>query len=247
MAYSLDRTILGAFRSTAAVGLSKGPIGAQPHPSTPRDARGHGPTGVEPIAGRTRCGADTRPPAAGHALHARRGRPLDRRDGPREAVLVRWIGPKFSVAATAMTLLAALALQREHRVPGTMLWRRQRSPAHGVRRLGRRAERRAFLALTPSLGLNGVVLGTMISNIAGFPFFMAMMLPAFPVKLAEFAREDWLPAYATGAVLDAALLVVRASVHLGSLPLVTGVGLLAVLGYWTIITWPGCGRRSARW
>ena len=38
------------------------------------------------------------------------------------------------------------------------------------------------LALTPSLGLNGVVLGTTISNIAGFPFFMAMTLSAFPVN-----------------------------------------------------------------
>jgi O-antigen/teichoic acid export membrane protein len=90
------------------------------------------------------------------------------------------------------------------------------------------------LALTPSLGLNGVVLGTVISNIAGFPFFMAMALSAFPVTLGEFAREAWLPAYATGAVLGAALLVVRASLHLESFVAVAAVGLLAVFAYWAI-------------
>jgi hypothetical protein len=90
------------------------------------------------------------------------------------------------------------------------------------------------LALTPSLGLNGVVLGTTISYVVGFPVFMAIVLQTFPVRLSEFAREVWLPAYATGAVVAAALVVVRLAVQLDTVPEVLGAAVVSVAAYWAI-------------
>jgi hypothetical protein len=78
------------------------------------------------------------------------------------------------------------------------------------------------------------VLGTTISNIAAVPFLIAMTLRTFPVTLEELAREAWLPAYVTGALVAAALLVVRVSFPLDSLLQLAGLGLVAVLGYWAI-------------
>ena len=49
------------------------------------------------------------------------------------------------------------------------------------------------LALTPSLGLNGVVLGTTIAYVLAFPFFLRLTLRTLPIRLAELAREAWLP------------------------------------------------------
>ena len=238
IAYSLDRTILGAFRSTAAVGLYEGPIRAH---NLIRQLHGTLSVTVLPASSRYLAERD-----------ALRTRDLLLR-GTRytlaavvpltivimvlaKPILVEWIGPKFGVAATAMTLLAAYWLFNANTgVAGTMLVAAGRARPLTVYALAVALLNVALsLALTPSLGLNGVVLGTTISNIVGFPFFMAMTLSTFPVKLGEFAREAWLPAYVTGAVVGAGLLAVRASVHLDSLPVVAGAGLLAVLGYWAI-------------
>jgi O-antigen/teichoic acid export membrane protein len=238
IAYSLDRTILGAFRSTAAVGLYEGPIRAH---NLIRQL--HGTLAVTVLPASSRYLAQHDVPRTRDLL-LRGTRYTLAAVVPltivfmvlAKPILVQWIGPKFGVAATAMTLLAAYWLFNANTgVAGTMLF-----AAGRARQLTLYALAVALLnvglslALTPSLGLNGVVLGTMISNIAGFPYFMAMTLSTFPVSLAELAREAWLPAYLTGAVVGAALLAVRVTVHFESLVQVAGVGLLAMFVYWAI-------------
>jgi O-antigen/teichoic acid export membrane protein len=238
LAYSLDRVILGAFRSAAAVGLYEGPIRAH---NFIRQIHGTLAVPVLPAATRYLVEHDVQ-----------RTRDLLLR-GTRytlaavipftivlmvlaRPILIEWLGPKFSVAATALTLLAAYWLFNANTgVAGTMLF-----AAGRVRPLTVYALAVAIvnvllsLALTPSLGLNGVVLGTTISNIAAVPFLIAMTLRTFPVTLEELAREAWLPAYVTGALVAAALLVVRVSFPLDSLLQLAGLGLVAVLGYWAI-------------
>ena len=195
IAYSLDRTILGAFRSTAAVGLYEGPIRAH---NLIRQLHGTLAVTVLPASSRYLAERDS---LRTRDLLLRGTRYTLAAVVPltvvvmvlAKPILVEWIGPKFGVAATAMTLLAAYWLFNANTgVAGTMLL-----AAGRIRRLTAYALAVALLnvalslALTPSLGLNGVILGTTISNIAGFPFFMAMTLSTFPVKLSEFAREAW--------------------------------------------------------
>src|SRR5262249_7070855 len=118
-------------------------------------------------------------------------------------ILEVWLGAKFAVAATAMTLLVAYWLINANTgVAGNMLL-----AAGRARRLSLYAGAVAAvnlalsLALTPSFGLNGVVLGTTLAYVLGFPFFLAMTLSTFDVSLTEFAREAWVPAYLTGAAV----------------------------------------------
>ena len=90
------------------------------------------------------------------------------------------------------------------------------------------------LALTPSLGLDGVVLGTAIAFVLAFPFFIWIVVSTFPVRLAELVREVWLPAYVTGVPVTLGLLAVRASLPLDTVARVVSAALLALLAYWGI-------------
>ena len=90
------------------------------------------------------------------------------------------------------------------------------------------------LGLTPSMGLNGVVLGTTVGYLLAFPFFVRIIVSTLPIRLEELAREVWLPAYSTGLVMAAGLLAVRISVPLDSVLSVFAAGAVAVLAYWVI-------------
>jgi O-antigen/teichoic acid export membrane protein len=151
-------------------------------------------------------------------------------------ILRTWLGPEFGVAATGLTVLVSYWLINANTgVAGSML-----VAAGRVRQLAVYAAVVAALnlmlslALTPSLGLDGVVLGTTLSYVILFPFFLRLTLSTFEVPLRDLAREAWLPAYATGAALAAVLLAVRATVPLDSFPLVAAVSLIALLGYWAL-------------
>jgi O-antigen/teichoic acid export membrane protein len=236
--YSMDRAVLAAFRSPAAVGLYEGPV------------RGHNV--VQQVHGTL-----TIPvlPAASRYLAENdrmRTRELLLR-GTRytlaavvplalvfmilaQPILRVWLGPKFAAGATAMTLLVAYWLINANTgVAGNMLVAAGRARwlagyAAGVAALNLLLS----LALTPSLGLDGVVLGTTVAYVIGFPFFLARTLSIFPVSLGELAREAWLPAYLTGAVIGALLLAVRVTVTFENLLQLAGISLLAILVYWAI-------------
>jgi O-antigen/teichoic acid export membrane protein len=236
--YSVDRAILAAFRSPATVGLYEGPIRVhnlvqQVHstiviPVLPASARYLAEGDVhrtrELILRGTRYTlAVVVPFAIAFMVLA----------GP---ILEVWLGSKFAPAATALTLLVGYwLLNGSTGVPSTMLVAAGRIRAYTIYSAAVAGLNLALsLALTPSLGLNGVALGTTISYVVGFPFFMAIVLRTFPVRLSEFAREVWLPAYVTGSVVAATLVAVRFAVRLDTVPEVVGAAVAAVAAYWAI-------------
>ena len=101
------------------------------------------------------------------------------------------------------------------------------------------------LALTPRLGLDGVVLGTTVSFVLGFPFCW-IVLSTFPVRLAELVRDVWLPAYLTGVPLAIGLLAARLSLPLDTVVGVLSAALVALLVYGGSTTPSGLGPASGR-
>jgi O-antigen/teichoic acid export membrane protein len=88
------------------------------------------------------------------------------------------------------------------------------------------------LVLTPAVGLEGPALATAIPFVLAFPAILALGLRASGADLGELARRAWLPAYATGATLAAALVTVRLAADPGTLPAVLGIAAAGVLGCW---------------
>jgi membrane protein EpsK len=236
--YSLDRAVLAVFRPAAVVALYEGPVRVH---NLVQQLNAAFSVPVLPAASRYLAEGD-----------AQRTRDLLIR-GTRYSLaaivpitlalmilarplLTVWLGPEFGVASTAMTILLAYWLINAGlTVAGGMLIAAGRARELAVYAAAVAALNLAFsLALTPSLGLNGVVLGTTLSYVVSCPFFLALTLSAFPVTVVEFAREAWIPAYLTGAVIAAGLLAARLSLPLDTLPAVLATGLLAVLAYWAI-------------
>ena len=247
--YALDRSILASFRSAATVGLYEGPVRA--HNLVQQV---HGALGVPILPASSRLVVDDDAQRL-HDLLLRGTRYTLAAVVPLSIVFMTlarpilrvWLGQRFGVAATAMTVLVGYWLVNANTgVASGMLVAVGRA-----RRLAGYAGAVALLnlalslALTPSLGLNGVVLGTSISYVVAFPFFLAIVLSNLPVTLAEFAREAWLPAYATGAVVAAALVAVRLTVPLDHLLEVIVVAVLGLLAYWAFyyIAWLRPGER----
>jgi O-antigen/teichoic acid export membrane protein len=236
--YSLDRAVLAIFRSPSTVGLYEGPARAHgfilqaqsafASPTVSASARYVALGDVQRtrdllVRGTRYTLAAAVPPTIVLTILAK-------------PILTVWLGPEFAVAATAMSVLVGYWLVNAGvSVAGRMLITAGRARAVAtyagavaLLNLG------LSLGLTPRLGLDGVVLGTTISYLLGFPFLIRLALQAFPVSLAELAREAWLPAYLTGAVVAAGLLALRLTVALDTLPKVFGAGLLAVLLYWAM-------------
>jgi O-antigen/teichoic acid export membrane protein len=236
--YSLGRTILAAFRSAATVGLYEGPVRAhnlvqQVHSALSVPAL--------PAASRFAVEHDIQ---RMHHLVLRGTRYTLAVVVPLTIVIMAlarpilhvWLGQRFVVATTAMTLLVGYWLVNANTgVASGMLVAVGR-----VRQLTGYAAAVALLnlglslALTPSLGLNGVVLGTTISYLLAFPFFLRVVLKALPVTLGQLAREAWLPAYTTGAVLAIGLVGARVALPLHRLPEVLATGFLGLAVYWGI-------------
>jgi len=234
--YSLDRAILASFRSATTVGLYEGPIRAH---NLVRQLHGTLAGVVVPASARYLAERDV---MRTRDLLVRGTRYTVAAVVPLTIVLMvlarpiltTWLGPEFGVAATGLTVLVAYWLLNANTgVAGSML-----VAAGRVRQLAVYAALVAVLnlalslALTPSLGLNGVVLGTTLSYVVLFPFFLRLVLATFEVPLRELAREAWVPGYVTGAVLAVALLAIRATVPLDSFAVVAALSLGALLGYW---------------
>jgi O-antigen/teichoic acid export membrane protein len=88
------------------------------------------------------------------------------------------------------------------------------------------------LVLTPAVGLQGPALATAIPFVLAFPAVLTLGLRASGAELGALARRAWLPAYAIGAVLAAALVAVRLAADPVTLPAVLGVAAGGVLAYW---------------
>ena len=233
--YSLDRVILGAFRNAAAIGLFEGPARAH---NLIRQLSASLTLTVLPAAA-SFIAADDRERA--RDLLVRGTRYVVAVIVPctivlmvlAEPILEVWLGPKFATVGTALALFVSYWLASSSIVvTGGML-----VAAGMARQLAIVAWVAAgmnfalSLALTPWLGIEGVVLGTTIPNVLIAPVILRMGIKRFEVPLGEIAREVWLPAFSLAVPIGAAVLAVRLSVELDTVVAVTGVAVAALAAY----------------
>ena len=236
--YSLDRAILGAFRSAATVGLYEGPARAH---NLIRQLHATLMGTVLPAASRYIAEDDVE---RQRALILRGSRYVVAAVTPltivlmalSEPILEVWLGERFTVAATALSIFVAYWLVGASAgVPSFMIlaaghvrWLAFYAWGHAALSLS------LSLALTAWLGLDGLVLGTTVAYLTVTPFLFRKLLELFPISLAEFAREVWVPAYLTGAALAALMVAARLALPLDTVAAVAGVGLAGVVGYWLV-------------
>ncbi|HEV7807751.1 MAG TPA: oligosaccharide flippase family protein [Solirubrobacteraceae bacterium] len=235
--YSSDRVILAAFRSAATVGLYEAAVRAH---NILRQMHGTLVLTVTPVASAYIASADE---ARLRELLLRGTRYVMAAVVPLTVVLMVlagpilevWLGEKFRPAAAALAILCGYWLVGSSTgVAGAML-----VAAGKIRELAQFAWQVAItnlvlsLALTPLLGLEGVVLGTTIPYVLMFPIFLRIVLRTFPaVSVRDLVREAWLPAYAGAAVLAVALVVLRVAFELDTLAAVLGAGVAGLALYW---------------
>jgi O-antigen/teichoic acid export membrane protein len=236
--YSLDRTILGAFRSASTVALYEGPLRAH---NLVRDVQSAFLGPVLPAAARYSADHDAE---RTRDLLLRGSRYLLAIVAPVVVVLivlarpllVAWLGPRFSRAAPAMAILVGYWLVYASTSVGWNIAvvvgeiRRYALFAASIAT----ANAALSLALTPIFGLYGVALGTAIPYACGAPIVLRLLLPEFGVPFRQFAREVWLPAYTTAAFVAACLLSVRLTVDLATVPACIGAGGAALALFWAI-------------
>jgi O-antigen/teichoic acid export membrane protein len=234
---ALDRVILAAFRSTATVGLYEG--AARPH-ALVRQLHGTLALTVVPVAsGYIATGDEERL----HDLLLRGTRYVMAIVVPVTVVLMTlsdrilfvWLGPRFVTAAPAMAILLSYwIISSGTGVAGGML-----IAAGRMRQLNRYAWMVAgtnlalSLALTPLIGLEGVVIGTAVPYFLFLPYFLRMTLDAFRFPFGRLVREAWLPAYTTGALVAGVAGVTRLLAPLDTLLGVVLAAVTALAVGWT--------------
>jgi O-antigen/teichoic acid export membrane protein len=234
--YSLDRTILGAFRSASSVALYEGPVRAH---NLVRDVQAAAVSPVLPAAVRYSAEHDT---ARLHDLLLRGTRYLLAIVTPVAVVLMvlarpllaAWLGPRFAGAAPALAILVGYWVVYANTSVGWNIL----VAVGQIRKFAlfaaaiAAANAALSLALTPGFGLYGIVLGTAIPYVCGLPVFLRMVLPQFGVTVRQFAREAWLPAYTTAALVAACLLSLRLTVNLATIPACVAAAVGALALYW---------------
>jgi hypothetical protein len=67
-----------------------------------------------------------------------------------------------------------------------------------------------------------------------FPIFMGFTLRSLPSDLSTLARQAWLPAYSTAALLAAALAAMRLAFDVASLAALVAVTAAGLAVYWLV-------------
>jgi O-antigen/teichoic acid export membrane protein len=149
-------------------------------------------------------------------------------------VLAVWLGNRFIDAAPAGVIFVSLWLVAPNIfIANTMLVVERRLKQLMIYSWGTAALNLALsIVLTASFGLIGVAIGTTVGYLALMPYFVSFAFKGHNVRIAEFARIAWLPAYGLGLLLAAALFVVRATVALDHVWSVAIAATAGVLGYW---------------
>ena len=247
--YALDRVILGLFRSAATVGLYEGPVRVH---NLIRAVNGALSVTVLPTASSYVAGGDDR---RLRELVVRGSRYTLALIVPLTVttmvlggdILAVWLGEEFREGATALAILVAYWLVNGSLgVIGPLL-----VAVGQARKVARYAWAVALmnlvlsLALTPSLGLVGVTLGTTIPYLIVYPLVLRLLLSIVPVGLGELARESWLPAYSLGVALAALLAAAELAFDLGSLLPLAAVAFGGLAAYWVayFALWMSSGER----
>lgn len=234
--YSLDRVVLAGFKGSSTVGLYEGPLRVH---NLVRLTAGTLSFGVLPAASDYLARGDF---ARARDLLVRGTRYVLALVVPGVVVvmvlagpiLAVWLGPRFASADVAMTIFVGYWLINANTVVASGMLVAQGETGWLARyawavALGCLA---ASLALTPLLGLDGLVLGTAVPYALAFPFFMRFALSKLPASLGDLARRAWLPAYPLAALLALALVGARVALDLDTLGEVLAVGLGGLAAYW---------------
>jgi O-antigen/teichoic acid export membrane protein len=234
--YALNRALLGLFKSAATVGLFEGPVRAH---NLVRSLNSAETVTVLPTASRYRAEGDT---ARMSTLLARGTRytlalvvPLAVTGmvlgGP---ILRVWLGAGFAEGGGAMAILLSHWLVSGCTGVLIAILVAVGRAVEVARWAGALAAANLLLAvaLIPPLGLEGAALATSAPYLALFPLLLRWTLARVPVALGSLLREAFLPAYALGALLAAALGVLRLTIDPRGLAAVAATALLAPLGYW---------------
>ena len=235
--YALDRVILGLFRSAATVGLYEGPVRVH---NLIRAVNGALSVTVLPTASRLHAGGDER---RLRELVVRGSRYTLALIVPLTVtgmvlgsdILAVWLGEEFREGGPALAILISYWLANASLgVIGPLLVAVGRA-----RKVAQYAWTVALmnlvlsLALTPSLGLIGVTLGTTIPYLLVYPLMLRLALSIVPVGIGELARESWLPAYSLGIVLAGLLGVAELTMDLDRLLPLAAVALAGLAAYWS--------------
>jgi O-antigen/teichoic acid export membrane protein len=233
--YSLDRTILGLYRSAATVGLYEGPLRAH------NLLRGLQGALVYTVMAT----------AAGYVATNDRTRLRELlMRGTRYVALVMmpftvllmvlsrpilevWLGSRFTPASGAMTIFVSYWLLlggssvglsmiiATGRVKAVVIY----STVLATLNLG------CSLALTPALGLNGIVLGTSLPYAIMLPAFITLLCRTFDVSILEYLRQGYSVAYMAGATLAGWALLARRLLPIDRPAVLIGVGTIGLVGY----------------
>jgi O-antigen/teichoic acid export membrane protein len=235
VSYSLDRAILGLFRPVAVVGLYEGPLRAHNLLRSLQAA----------LAFNVTASAAAYVAADDHV----RLRELLLRGTRYVAVIMMpftivfmtlsrpilevWLGPRFAPAAGAMTIFVSYWLMFGGASVGLgMLIAAGRiKPVAIYGTLGAVLNLALSIAFAPSLGLNGVVLGTTLSYCLVLPVFVRLVCRAFVVPVVTYVRKGFTFAYAAGALLAGAELCARALLPLQRPVLLAAAIALGLAGY----------------
>lgn len=248
--YSADRFILGAMRNAAAVGLYEGALQVQ---NVVRYLNGVLTQPAMPAARRFLAEGDT---TRTRELLVRGLRyslaatvpfvvVLCVASGP---VLETWLGAKFlAVEAEAAVFVGWWLLGANGGLVTTVLTSAGRFRTIAVLSWVVVAVNVAVtLALTPSMGIWGPVLGAVVSFTVALGYSLPLAVRLSGAGWGAIAVRAWLPAYSTGAVVAAVLVAVRLTVGLPAGVVTVVVAAAAVLGYWLLyaVVWLGPDERA---
>ncbi|MEA2494993.1 MAG: hypothetical protein QOJ29_2904 [Thermoleophilaceae bacterium] len=238
--YSLDRVVLAAFTGAAAIGLYEAAV--RPH-NLVRTLNSSLVVTVLPASARFLAEGDRE---RVRELVLRGGRYVVAATVPfvlvfmvlARPILEVWVGSKFAPAATAMTVLISYWIMNASLGPAAVAL----FAAGKAREIAILAWATALinlavsLALTPSMGLNGVVIGTVAGYALTFVPWLRFTTRFLPVTYRDYWREIVLPPLALGVPLAAALLIVRVAIPLENVAVVASVAVGAValyfVAYW---------------
>lgn len=234
--YALDRVILGVFRNAATVGLYEGPVRAH---NVLRALNAAVTTTVLPSASRYVGEGDTRRLAELLVRGARYTLALAVPITVTGMVLAPeilevWLGPEFREAGLAMAILMSYWLLNGCTgvIQGILV------AAGSAKVLARYAWAVALsnlalsLALTPWLGLEGVVIGTAVPYFLAFPILLRVVLAKTGVEGRDLLSHSLMPAWVLGAVLAAGLGAVRLLAEPDTLLAVGGAAVAGCALYW---------------